>query len=126
MGRKTGLVFQLSDDCADYETPRKGSKKPVLSTETGVSRSPIIAALRNDISLPGPPQSDEKTACAEKSGRAAGGVRASRGENARFIKDGRFDMGPAVAAGKKRAAYGAFPQRGCFRPAPRVARPAVS
>lgn len=52
IGRNLGIIFQLSDDCADYESTQKTSKKPVLSDfKTGVVTLPLIYALKTDRSL---------------------------------------------------------------------------
>lgn len=52
IGRNTGIIFQLADDCADYESTQKSSKKPVLSDfRTGVVTLPLIYALKSDKSL---------------------------------------------------------------------------
>jgi geranylgeranyl pyrophosphate synthase len=54
IGRNTGIIFQLADDCADYESTQKSSKKPVLSDfRTGVVTLPLIYALKSDRSLYG-------------------------------------------------------------------------
>jgi len=54
IGRNIGIIFQLSDDCADYESTRKESKKPVLSDfRQGVITLPLIYALKTDGSLRG-------------------------------------------------------------------------
>jgi geranylgeranyl pyrophosphate synthase len=58
IGGNIGLIFQLADDCADYEAPRKTAKKPVLSDYSrGVVTLPLIYALKKD------------EACLKKSGR---------------------------------------------------------
>lgn len=52
IGRNIGIIFQLADDCADYEATQKTSKKPVLSDfKTGVVTLPLIHALKTDRSL---------------------------------------------------------------------------
>lgn len=52
LGRDIGIIFQLADDCADYESTQKDSKKPVLSDfKSGVVTLPLIYALRADNSL---------------------------------------------------------------------------
>jgi heptaprenyl diphosphate synthase len=48
LGRFTGMIFQLTDDCMDYETPERDAKKPVRSDyEQGVITLPLIYALEN-------------------------------------------------------------------------------
>lgn len=52
IGKNIGIIFQLADDCADYEATQKTSKKPVLSDfKTGVVTLPLIYALKTDKSL---------------------------------------------------------------------------
>lgn len=52
IGRNIGIIFQLADDCADYESTPEKSKKPVLSDfKTGVVTLPLIFALKSDKSL---------------------------------------------------------------------------
>ena len=52
MGNHIGTIFQLIDDCSDYESTRKITKKPVLSDYSrGVITLPLIYALKKDKSL---------------------------------------------------------------------------
>lgn len=52
IGKNAGIIFQLADDCADYESTARSSKKPVLSDyKTGVVTLPLIYALKSDGSL---------------------------------------------------------------------------
>lgn len=52
IGRNVGIIFQLADDCADYESTARTLKKPVLSDFTrGVITLPLIYALKSDRSL---------------------------------------------------------------------------
>ncbi len=52
IGGNIGLIFQLADDCADYEATRKMTKKPVLSDYSrGVVTLPLIYALKTDKTL---------------------------------------------------------------------------
>ncbi len=54
IGGNIGLIFQLADDLADYESTEKESKKPVLSDfSRGVVTLPLIYALKNDATLTG-------------------------------------------------------------------------
>lgn len=49
LGRFVGMIFQLSDDCIDYEFSVDLAKKPVAKDfEEGVVTLPLIAALAND------------------------------------------------------------------------------
>lgn len=52
IGKNIGLIFQLADDCADYEATQKETKKPVLSDfRQGVITLPLIFALKTDSQL---------------------------------------------------------------------------
>jgi geranylgeranyl pyrophosphate synthase len=52
IGHTIGVIFQLADDCADYEFTQKRAKKPVLSDYArGVITLPLIHALRSDPAL---------------------------------------------------------------------------
>jgi geranylgeranyl pyrophosphate synthase len=52
IGNNIGLIFQLADDCADYEFTQKETKKPVLSDcSSGVITLPLIYALKKDSTL---------------------------------------------------------------------------
>ncbi|HCU08513.1 MAG TPA: polyprenyl synthetase family protein [Clostridiales bacterium] len=52
IGNNIGLIFQLADDCADYESTQKETKKPVLSDcSSGVITLPLIHALKKDSAL---------------------------------------------------------------------------
>jgi geranylgeranyl pyrophosphate synthase len=54
IGSNIGLIFQLADDCADYEATQKMTKKPVLSDYSrGVVTLPLIYALKKDKLLSG-------------------------------------------------------------------------
>lgn len=46
LGRLAGMIFQLTDDCIDYEAPERLAKKPVQSDyEQGVVTLPLIHAF---------------------------------------------------------------------------------
>jgi geranylgeranyl pyrophosphate synthase len=54
IGNNIGILFQLADDCADYEGTEKTTKKPVLSDyKRGVVTLPLIHALKTDNTLSG-------------------------------------------------------------------------
>ena len=75
IGRNTGLVFQLADDCADYESSRKASGKPVLSDlKAGVVTLPLIRALRADKGLLARVKAYEKPSALKKAVASAGGL----------------------------------------------------
>ena len=49
IGWHLGMIFQLSDDCMDYEATEEQAKKPVLSDfEQGVVTLPLIVAMKAD------------------------------------------------------------------------------
>jgi heptaprenyl diphosphate synthase len=49
LGRFVGMIFQLSDDCIDYEFSADRAKKPVAKDfEEGVVTLPLIAALAKE------------------------------------------------------------------------------
>lgn len=48
LGRYAGMIFQLTDDCMDFETTEDVAKKPVQSDfEQGVITLPLIYAFKN-------------------------------------------------------------------------------
>lgn len=52
LGRCLGMVFQLTDDCMDFEADEDMARKPVQSDfEKGVVTLPVILAFRKDASL---------------------------------------------------------------------------
>lgn len=52
LGRYTGIIFQLTDDCIDYEVTENKAGKPVQADfENGVITMPFIHALSEDPSL---------------------------------------------------------------------------
>lgn len=52
IGILTGLMFQLADDCLDYESSESKTKKPVLSDYAqGVITLPLIYAMKNSKQL---------------------------------------------------------------------------
>lgn len=52
IGNNIGIIFQLADDCADYEATQEMTKKPVLSDYSrGVITLPLIFALKKDETL---------------------------------------------------------------------------
>lgn len=49
IGWHLGMIFQLSDDCMDYEATAEQAKKPVLSDyEQGVVTLPLIVAMKEN------------------------------------------------------------------------------
>lgn len=52
LGRYVGMIFQLSDDCIDYEASQDKAKKTVLSDfEQGVITLPLIYAFKSEPQL---------------------------------------------------------------------------
>ena len=52
IGRLLGMVFQLADDCMDYEASAEQAQKPVLSDyEQGVVTLPLIVAINRQPEL---------------------------------------------------------------------------
>ena len=52
LGKQLGIIFQLADDCADFEATQKTSKKPVLFDYVqGVITLPLIHAMKADPKL---------------------------------------------------------------------------
>ncbi len=79
IGRNAGIIFQLADDCADYESTQKTSKKPVLSDfKTGVVTLPLIYTLKSDRSLYGKIKSGIKPQALKKAVEVSGGLNYTR------------------------------------------------
>ncbi|HBL84614.1 MAG: hypothetical protein A2Y17_10535 [Clostridiales bacterium GWF2_38_85] len=75
IGRYIGLIFQLADDCMDYEATQKVSKKPVLSDyRQGVITLPLIYALKKDISLNGKVEGGIEPKALKAAVKIAGGL----------------------------------------------------
>lgn len=52
LGKYIGMIFQLNDDCIDYESSQEQAKKPVLSDyEQGVITLPLIYTLEKNEEL---------------------------------------------------------------------------
>lgn len=52
LGRYIGMIFQLADDCIDFEQDEQSAKKPVQSDfEQGIVTLPLIHALKNQPQL---------------------------------------------------------------------------
>jgi len=52
LGRYIGMIFQMTDDCIDFETTENIAKKPVQSDfEQGVITLPLIYAFKNMLGL---------------------------------------------------------------------------
>ncbi|NLO48716.1 MAG: polyprenyl synthetase family protein [Clostridiales bacterium] len=75
LGKCMGIVFQLSDDCFDYEATKKTMKKPVLSDfSQGVVTLPLIYAIKKDPSLLERIESGISPQDIKQAVRAAGGL----------------------------------------------------
>ena len=110
------MIFQLSDDCADYVSTDRASKKPVLSDYArGVVTLPLIYAMQQNTSLlerakAGMPLPELKAAVLSAGGlaytrakigalekKAQKAIAAMRGERKRALLNGLL----AVSAGKQ-------------------------
>ena len=79
IGDDLGIIFQLSDDCADYAASRKVTKKPVLSDYSrGVITLPLIHAMKKDNELLRRAQEGMKPADLKIAVEAAGGLTYTR------------------------------------------------
>jgi geranylgeranyl pyrophosphate synthase len=75
IGNNIGVLFQLADDCADYEATEKMTKKPVLSDCCrGVVTLPLIHALNTDSTLSGKIEAGLAPARLKDAVEAAGGL----------------------------------------------------
>jgi len=62
LGRYIGMLFQITDDCMDFEENEKTAKKPVQSDyEQGVITLPLIYALKEDRELKEKAKANEVT-----------------------------------------------------------------
>lgn len=87
IGRNIGLIFQLADDCADYEAPVKTTKKSVFSDyKRGVVTLPLIAALKEDGCLLDRIKAGIKPATLKRAIEASGGFRYTRMKIAEYRK----------------------------------------
>ncbi len=75
IGGNIGVIFQLADDCADYEATQIQTKKPVLSDYSrGVVTLPLIYALKTDKTLAGRIDTGMKPEVLKDAIVAAGGL----------------------------------------------------
>ena len=75
IGGNIGLIFQLSDDCADYTSTSKITKKPVLSDYSrGVITLPLIHAMKRDKTLAAQVQEGMDPAALKQRVENAGGL----------------------------------------------------
>lgn len=87
LGKKLGVIFQLADDCADYETTEKTSKKPVLNDYSkGVITLPLIYAMKIDPSLREKAQAGISPEEIKAGVSAAGGLTYTHGKISRSFK----------------------------------------
>jgi geranylgeranyl pyrophosphate synthase len=94
IGDSIGLIFQLADDCADYESTQKETKKPVLSDcSAGVITLPLIFALKKNGALKEQIEAGMDPALLKQAVTNAGGlhythekIRRLRQDTARLIK----------------------------------------
>lgn len=80
LGHNVGMIFQLTDDCIDFEAPERLAKKPVQSDyEQGVITLPLIYTLEKDAALQA--QAEKQAVPREAINRAvekSGGLRYTR------------------------------------------------
>ncbi|NLT14309.1 MAG: polyprenyl synthetase family protein [Clostridiales bacterium] len=87
IGSNIGLIFQLADDCADYEASPKVIKKPVLSDYSrGVVTLPLIYALKKDKALSEKIAAGLKPDALKAAVEEAGGLRYAHGKIDRLYK----------------------------------------
>ncbi|NLA86953.1 MAG: hypothetical protein GX847_06640 [Clostridiales bacterium] len=87
IGGNIGLIFQLADDCADYEATRKMTKKPVLSDYSrGVVTLPLIYALKTDKTLAEKIAAELPPVELKAAVQAAGGLRYTHGKIDKLFK----------------------------------------
>lgn len=86
LGRFTGMIFQLSDDCIDYESSADDAMKPVAKDfREGVVTLPLIAVVAKD-----PAAKDTLTALRDKPADLIAYVRNSGGTAYTRIISGRY------------------------------------
>jgi geranylgeranyl pyrophosphate synthase len=87
IGDTIGLIFQLNDDCADYEASELLTKKPVLSDYSrGVVTLPLIHALKEDPSLIQKVEAGMEPAALKIAVEAAGGLSYTHTKAGRLYK----------------------------------------
>ncbi|SHI02238.1 heptaprenyl diphosphate synthase [Sporobacter termitidis DSM 10068] len=90
IGRNIGLIFQLADDCADYEASHRTAGKPVLSDfKTGVVTLPLIYALKKDAGLLARIKAGLGPAALKKAVSSAGGLQYARDRIAEYFEKTR-------------------------------------
>ena len=87
LGRTVGVMFQLADDCNDFRSSPKASKKPVMSDyEQGVVTLPLIYALQADETLREKLENGLGEAALKQAVSAAGGLDATLAEIRKYHK----------------------------------------
>ncbi len=86
LGHYVGMIFQLTDDCIDYESSQKDAKKPVLSDfEQGVITLPLIYTLKKNPKIKRLAKADKLTKSeATEAIFEAGGVKYTRTISKRY------------------------------------------
>ncbi len=88
IGNNIGLIFQLADDCADYESAQKASNKPVLcDCSSGVITLPLIYALKKDKGLKAKIEAGMDPFSLKTAVEASGGLEYTHGKIRRLYKD---------------------------------------
>jgi len=86
LGRYIGMIFQMSDDCMDFETTENIAKKPVQSDfEQGVITLPLIYAFKNMLGLKEKAKNNQLTRNdINDAVKQTGGIRYTRGISKKY------------------------------------------
>ena len=118
LGNNIGLIFQLADDCADYESTRAASRKPVLSDYSlGVVTLPLIYALKKDPTLVIKINADLAPEALREHIRAAGGLRYTHGKIDALYNKTRTLINSLDIGDEKRALLTALLNKASGKPA---------
>lgn len=103
LGHCVGMIFQLTDDCADYEHNYKQTKKPVMSDyEQGVVTLPLICALQADKTLQEKASAGAAAAEIVAAVRKSGGLQHTRKVIRKYYKRARQIIDALDAKDEKR------------------------
>ena len=109
IGRNTGLIFQLADDCADYEAARKETKKPVLSDlKNGVVTLPLIYALKKDRSLLDRIKGGDRPAALKRAVASSGGLLYTRRKITEYYEETESRIAALPSSPEKKERLGAL------------------
>lgn len=104
LGRQIGMIFQLTDDCIDFESDEATAKKPVRSDyEQGVVTLPLIRAFEQDPAfLERARRGKLARAEVDERVRASGGLDDARRLSKRYYDRAAKLLGELGAPGEKR------------------------